>query len=155
MTYDWLAAFVFFVLVMAGLIGTRRFLFRVPEFESLRLQNRDVDGVKLSKDSYRDAVKINMRAGMYTNYAFYVLVLPWSISFAAKPVWLFLVEIVAILALFDFLYYWTHRSLFHGSFKGNPLRKIHALHHQARTPTYIDSQFVHPVETIIGLLLFL
>ena len=36
-----------------------------------------------------------------------------------------------------------------------PLRRIHALHHQARQPTYIDALFVHPVETVIGLILFL
>jgi sterol desaturase/sphingolipid hydroxylase (fatty acid hydroxylase superfamily) len=49
------------------------------------------------------------------------------------------------------LYYLTHRFLFHGM----PLRKIHALHHQARTPTYVDALFVHPLETSIGLVLFL
>ena len=40
-------------------------------------------------------------------------------------------------------------------FRSKALRKVHALHHQARTPTYIDALYVHPVETAIGLLLFL
>jgi sterol desaturase/sphingolipid hydroxylase (fatty acid hydroxylase superfamily) len=53
--------------------------------------------------------------------------------------------------VFDFFYYLTHRFLFHG----RALRKVHALHHQARTPTHIDALYVHPLETFIGLALFL
>jgi sterol desaturase/sphingolipid hydroxylase (fatty acid hydroxylase superfamily) len=53
--------------------------------------------------------------------------------------------------VFDFFYYLTHRFLFHGKL----LNKVHALHHQARTPTYIDALYVHPLETAIGLSLFL
>jgi sterol desaturase/sphingolipid hydroxylase (fatty acid hydroxylase superfamily) len=32
---------------------------------------------------------------------------------------------------------------------------VHALHNQARTPTYVDALYVHPLETSIGLVLFL
>ena len=32
---------------------------------------------------------------------------------------------------------------------------MHALHHQARTPTHVDALYVHPLETVIGLVLFL
>ena len=53
--------------------------------------------------------------------------------------------------LFDFLYYLTHRFLFHGK----ALRRVHALHHRALEPTYIDALYVHPLETFIGLVLFL
>jgi sterol desaturase/sphingolipid hydroxylase (fatty acid hydroxylase superfamily) len=31
---------------------------------------------------------------------------------------------------------------------------VHAVHHQARNPTYIDAHYVHPMETFIGLGLF-
>ena len=53
--------------------------------------------------------------------------------------------------IFDFFYYLTHRFLFHGKL----LRKVHSLHHQARKPTHIDALYVHPLETAIGLCLFL
>ncbi len=56
-----------------------------------------------------------------------------------------------MLLVFDFFYYLTHRFLFHGKL----LRKVHSLHHQARTPTHIDALYVHPLETTIGLFLFL
>lgn len=151
MTYDWLAALGFFVTLTLATLALRKIIFSVPAFEEMRQANRAADKPKLAKDSFRGWVKTNMRAGLYFNLGFYVLVLPFFVSFDARPLWQHGVEIVAILAVFDFMYYWTHRSLFHG----NLLRKIHALHHQARKPTHIDSQFVHPVETIIGLSLFL
>jgi sterol desaturase/sphingolipid hydroxylase (fatty acid hydroxylase superfamily) len=55
------------------------------------------------------------------------------------------------LIVFDFLYYLTHRFVFHGKL----MRREHSLHHQAHTPTHIDALYVHPLETTVGLLLFL
>ena len=155
MTYDWIATLLFFATFVLGMMAIRKLVFRDPAFADMRAQNREADGRKLERAAYKASCKKSMQVGMYTNYAFYIVALPWFISLTAKPVWLFLVEIVAILAVFDFMYYWTHRSLFHGDWKGNPLRKVHALHHQARKPTHIDAQFVHPLETFIGLMLFL
>ncbi|MFK7898561.1 MAG: sterol desaturase family protein [Myxococcota bacterium] len=155
MTYHWLATLIFFATFVAGMMITRKLVFRVPAFEDMRLQNRAVDGPKLERAAYKQSCKRNVKVGMYTNYVFYLLILPWFVSLDGKSVGLFLLEIFAILALFDFMYYWTHRSFFHGDWKGNPLRKIHALHHQARKPTHMDAQFVHPLETFIGLMLFL
>jgi sterol desaturase/sphingolipid hydroxylase (fatty acid hydroxylase superfamily) len=34
------------------------------------------------------------------------------------------------------------------------MRQVHALHHQARTPTYLDAHYVHPLETFVGLALY-
>lgn len=151
MTYDWLAALAFFVTLVASTIVVKRLLFRIPAFEQMREENRAVDKTKLAKDAYRAYVKTNSRWGLGFNVVFYLTVLPFFVSFEPRPIWQHLVEIVAILAIFDFMYYWTHRSLFHGDL----LRKVHAQHHLARKPTHIDAQYVHPLETCIGLALFL
>ncbi len=151
MTYDWLAALAFFVTLVGTTIVVKRLLFRIPAFEQMRSENRTVDKTKLAKEAYRDYVKRNSKWGLGYNVVFYLAVLPFFVSFDARPVWQHLVEIVAILAIFDFMYYWTHRSLFHGDL----LRKVHAQHHLARKPTHIDAQYVHPLETCIGLTLFL
>jgi sterol desaturase/sphingolipid hydroxylase (fatty acid hydroxylase superfamily) len=66
----------------------------------------------------------------------------------AGPWWRGPVEGLAILAVYDVLYYLMHRYLFHG---WSVLRAVHALHHRARRPTAIDSLFVHPVENAMGL----
>lgn len=155
MIYDWKAALTFVGLLIALTLVGNFVIFRIPIFVAMREENRAADKQKMERASFREAVRVNNRAAMWTNLLFYVAVLPFSIGFDARPLWRHALEIVAVLLVFDFMYYWTHRSLFHGDWKGNPLRKIHALHHQARKPTYVDALYVHPIETTIGLLLFL
>ena len=151
MHYDWLAALAYIGTLVALTLLGRALAFRVPELAHMRELNRAADAPKMERKSYREWVKRNGRAGLSLNLVFYAAVLPFCVNFAALPWWRHLVDIVAILLIFDFMYYLTHRFLFHGKL----LRKVHALHHQARTPTYMDALFVHPIETTIGLGLFL
>ena len=137
-------------LILLTILGSK-LAFRIPEFVEMRELNRASDKTKMERDSFRAAVKVNNKCGLYTNLAFYFTILPFIVSFAVRPWWQFLVEVVAVLLIFDFMYYLTHRFIFHG----DPLRKVHALHHQARKPTHVDALYVHPLETFIGLSLFL
>jgi sterol desaturase/sphingolipid hydroxylase (fatty acid hydroxylase superfamily) len=151
MSYDWMAALVFLgTLFLLTAVG--RFLaFKVPALQRMRELNIEADQRKMSRKSFRLAVKVNNRAGLITNLVFFVAILPFSVNLESRPLWRHAIDIVAVLMTFDFFYYLTHRFLFHGK----PLRKIHALHHQVRQPTHIDALFVHPLETSIGLGLFL
>jgi len=150
-SYNWLAALAFVITLVVVSKVSVFLIFKIPALAKTRQMNRDVDRVKLSRKRFREAVKINNKAGLITNVIFYITVLPFCVSFQTAPFWRYLVEILAILLIFDFFYYLVHRFLFHGKF----LRKVHALHHQARTPTHIDALYVHPLETVIGLVLFL
>lgn len=151
MTYDWLAAIVFLITLTVLTIVGRFLAFRVPALQRMRELNHEADASKMARKRFREAVRVNNKAGLYTNLAFYFTILPLCVSLEPRPLWRHLVDIVAVLLVFDFMYYLTHRFLFHGK----PLRKVHALHHQARTPTFIDSLYVHPVETTLGLALYL
>jgi sterol desaturase/sphingolipid hydroxylase (fatty acid hydroxylase superfamily) len=151
MSYDWIAALVFLGLLIGMTVIGRFLAFKVPALQRMRELNREADKSKLSRNRFREAVKTNNKAGLITNVVFYLAILPFCINLAPRPIWRHAVDIVAVLMIFDFFYYLTHRFLFHGK----PLRKIHSLHHQARTPTYIDALYVHPIETTIGLALFL
>lgn len=151
MDYNWMAALAFVVtLVVVSKVGVF-LIFKIPALQKTRQMNRDVDRVKLSKKRFRNAVKVNNKAGLVTNAIFYVTILPFCVSFQTAPLWRYVVETLAILLIFDFFYYLTHRFIFHGKI----LRKVHAFHHQARKPTHIDALYVHPLETVIGLVLFL
>lgn len=151
MTYDWLAALAFVAtLVMLTTVGSKLFL-RVPAVQRMRTLNREADRPKLARESFKHAVETNTRIGLGTNLVFYATILPFCVNLEARPIWVCLVEIAAVLMLFDFFYYLTHRFVFHGKV----LRRIHALHHRALKPTYIDALYVHPLETFIGLGLFL
>lgn len=151
MTYDWMAALAYIATLVVLTIVGKRIAFRIPAFAAMREQNDEADKPKMAREQFREAVKTNNKSGMYTNLVYFAVFLPFVVSFDARPLWQHLVEILAILAIFDLMYYWTHRSIFHG----NPMRKIHSLHHQARKPTFIDALYVHPLETFIGLSLFL
>ena len=60
-------------------------------------------------------------------------------------------QIFAILLIYDFLFYWTHRVLHH------PLvmRFSHGVHHQVRVPMAIDDFYLHPADATTMSVLFL
>ena len=62
-----------------------------------------------------------------------------------------LAEGLAIVLVYDFLYYLAHRFLFHGPL----MHRFHAVHHVAKHPIAIDSLYVHPAETAVGLVLLM
>jgi sterol desaturase/sphingolipid hydroxylase (fatty acid hydroxylase superfamily) len=151
MTYDWQAALAFFVLMMVlNRIGYT-LAFKVPALQRMKQYNREQDKLKKAKPKYPPIIRATNKVGMYTNFAFWIFILPWFITLEFQPLWQMALHIVAILMVYDFIYYLSHRFWFHGN---GFMRKVHALHHQARTPTYIDAHYVHPFETFVGVVLF-
>ena len=151
MTYDWLATLLFVgTLTLLTVLG-RFLVFRIPPLRRMRDLNREADRIKLKDERFRRAVKASNNAGLATNLLFFATIIPFSVSLEPRPIWQYAVDIVAVLLVFDFFYYLTHRFLFHGK----ALRRVHGLHHRALRPTYIDALYVHPLETAIGLALFL
>lgn len=157
--YDWKAGIALIVMVVAlGKFG-RWLVFKVPAFQGVREQNRALDKERLGRDKYPPMIKRSIRAGMWTNLAFFFVMAPLVVSFEPRPLWRGLFDIVLILMVYDFFYYLTHRFLFHAAHDSRFavlrfFRRVHAVHHQARDPSHIDAFYVHPVETAIGQLLF-
>ena len=157
--YDWKAGIALIVMVVAlGKLG-RWIVFKVPAFQRVREQNRALDKERLGRDKYPPMIKRSIRAGMWTNLAFFFVMAPLVVSFEPRPLWRGLFDIVLILMVYDFFYYLTHRFLFHAAHDSRFavlrfFRRVHAVHHQARDPSHIDAFYVHPVETTIGQLLF-
>lgn len=152
MNYDWQAALVFTLSVIAISIIGKKLVFLHPELQRMRSINREQDKLKLAQDKYPPVVAQNNKIGLITNLLFFALVVPFFVSLSAQPWYWVVLDIIAILMVYDFFYYLTHRFLFHGS---GYLRRVHGLHHQARKPTHIDAFYVHPVETAIGIFLFM
>ncbi len=67
------------------------------------------------------------------------------------PAWRFLLELLTVILIYDFGYYFMHRYPFH---EWNLLRGVHSVHHAARNPRVFDSLLLHPLETLMGLGLF-
>lgn len=151
MIYDWKAALVVFAVVVAVSVIGKYLAFKVPALQRMREYNRREDKAKLAKEKYPPVVKQNRQVGLAVNLVFFLVIVPLTVSLQAQPLWLILLDAVAILMVYDLFYYVTHRFLFHGQ---GYLRRVHALHHQARQPTHIDAFYVHPVEVLIGTVLF-
>ncbi len=151
MIYDWKAGLVLFLGTIA-LTRLGEFLaFRHPALQRMRAINREMDAPKREKKRVRAMLRASARVGLAMNVAFYLFAAPFVVDLDPRPLWRYALEIVSVLMIFDFLYYLTHRFLFHGKL----LRKVHAVHHEVRHPSYIDALYVHPTETAIGLFLYM
>jgi sterol desaturase/sphingolipid hydroxylase (fatty acid hydroxylase superfamily) len=144
------------LLALAAIAGItivgKRLAFSVPALGKMRQLNKEKDKPKWEQEKYPPIVRATQKVGLYCNVAFFLLLLPFCITFSAQPVWEVLLDTFIILMFYDFLYYLSHRFWFHGQGK---MRQIHAVHHQARNPTYLDAHYVHPFETFVGLALYM
>lgn len=150
--YHWQAALT----VLAGVVATvkvgKLLAFRVPALARMRQFNLEEDQKKKALEKYPPVMKASRNVGAITNLAFFVLALPFCVTFRFDSIGWVLLDSVLILMVYDFFYYLCHRFWFHG--KGW-MRRVHAVHHQARKPTHIDAYYVHPFETFVGIALYL
>ena len=150
--YNWLGSLVTLVGIVALTKVSKFFIFKVAALDKMRDINKEEDARKWKKAKYPPIVKANQKVGLATNVVFFLLILPFCVTLEIQPVWKILLDIFVILMFYDFFYYLAHRFWFHGQGK---MRQVHAVHHQARNPTYLDAHYVHPLETFIGLTLYL
>lgn len=152
MSYDWQAGLFLFGTVIVLTAATKFLAFKVPSLARERLRNRQADKTKLALAKYPPIVKAGRWVGGLSNLAFFAALAPFCVTLAPQPWWRMLLDVAALLMIYDLFYYLMHRFLFHGQ---GYFRRIHGLHHQARSPTHIDAYYVHPLETFMGLNLFL
>jgi sterol desaturase/sphingolipid hydroxylase (fatty acid hydroxylase superfamily) len=151
MNYDWQAGVALLGTWMALTFLGRKIAFSIPAVARMREWNRKEDEERLAKTKYLPIVKQNRLIGAVAYGLFFFVVAPFFVNLQPVPLWKPLLDIAAVLMVYDFFYYLMHRFLFHGPI----LLKVHALHHQARDPSHIDSAYVHPLETVMGTTLFL
>lgn len=126
-------------------------VFKIPALHEMRELNRAEDKIKWKKAKYPPMVRASQKVGLYCNVAFYAIIIPLCVTLQPQPLWQMLLDVCIILMFYDFFYYLSHRFWFHGN---GAMRQVHAVHHQARSPTYLDAHYVHPTETLIGLSLY-
>lgn len=151
--YNWQAALV----VVAAVVGTvaigRKLLFRIPAFAETYAHNKAENRKKYkTKRMYPERISSSHKVAAATNGVFFLLILPFITTFEAQPWYMVLLHVFTILMIYDFFYYLMHRFLFHGQ---GFMRQVHAVHHQARTPTSLDALLLHPMEAFLGIALFI
>lgn len=151
MTYDWQATLATLAFIIGVTVVGKFLIFRIPALRQAREYNLAEDAKKLALTKYPPMVKSTQWIGMGINVVFFLGVAPFLLTLTPQPWWRMLLDVVAVLMIYDFFYYLTHRFLFHGK---SFMRQVHAVHHQARSITHIDGFYVHPIETLIGVGLF-
>lgn len=153
--HGWLSLYTGLGIVAVTLGGKWLAKRLVPTLRTASHANRATYQEKMLKPGYAANQAWNRKwAGLYVAVIF-AGILPFCLTLDAQPWWRYPVDIVVILMVYDFFYYLTHRFLFHdgGSFKG-PLQWMHAVHHRQHNPCRNDSSYIHPLEVMIGLGLY-
>lgn len=137
------------VLLSSGLLmGLLALLYRSPWGRARRIREAPA---KIDDAQFRRNVASNSLLALVLCYASTYVVDVLVLDSAAVSLRQWFGQTVAILMLFDFSYYWTHRYPFH---KWSVLRRVHAVHHRVRSPNAMDSLYLHPIEGVLGLTLF-
>ncbi len=140
--------------VVLGLAGALMALLAIA-YRSPRLQPRrivDEPNRKLKGPAFQRRVLANM--GLSGLFVFVLTFVPAPLLFQERPTaaLTMLWQVLAILALYDVGYYAMHRFAFH---RWSWLKRVHAVHHTVRHPNALDSLYLHPLETFLGLALLM
>ena len=139
------------VLVISGVIFFGyAFAYRMPSMRPNRIHDdphRKLVGPKFHRRVFAN-MALSSSLVFASSYLFYDALFEESgSSWAAAAL-----DVVLILLVYDFFYYWMHRVAFH---QWPMLRRIHAVHHAVRNPNAFDALYLHPVETFVGLALLM
>jgi sterol desaturase/sphingolipid hydroxylase (fatty acid hydroxylase superfamily) len=153
--YAWRLSLLTGAAIFAATFVFNHLLRLIPAFGAAHRLNQQTYRAKMQKPVYAANQKWNRKwAGLYLLVIF-GLVLPFCLTLQTQPWWRVLRDIVVILMVYDFVYYLTHRFVFHhNGITGGPLVWMHALHHQQHNPCRMDSSYIHPLEVAIGLGLY-
>lgn len=137
------------LMVDGALLTFLAFAYHAKRFEPHRISLKNsmkVPGAERLRNIAFIAV-LSLMAVLGMTYAIY------RFAFYDRPVsvWRVLYEVVAILLVYDFAYYWLHR-LMHTK-KG--MRWVHGTHHEVHNPTAMESFYLTPAELFAGLGLLL
>lgn len=141
------------ILALTFVLGKLALL--VPTFRREARRNRDALATKMQKPTYAANQKWNRKWGGIYLLAIFVLIIPFAVTAEQQPLWKMALDALVILMVYDFVYYLTHRFLFHDNgVTGGPLVWVHAVHHRQHNPCRGDSSYIHPIEVGIGLAVY-
>lgn len=153
--YHWQLSLLAMIAIFGlGFIGKSVFAL-VPTFRAAGRLNRETYRQKMEKPGYAANQKWNRKWSGIFLVVIFGMILPFCLTLAPVPWWTVPRDIFVILMVYDFVYYLTHRFVFHdgGPFNG-PLMWMHAVHHRQHNPCRNDSSYIHPLAIAIGLGLY-
>jgi sterol desaturase/sphingolipid hydroxylase (fatty acid hydroxylase superfamily) len=153
--YHWQLSLITFVAVVGGPLLLAPLVRLIPVFKDAEQTNRTTFNKKMEKPVYAANQKLNRKWGLIDQVVIFALIIPFCLTLDPQPLWKMALDVFVILMVYDFFYYLVHRFLFHDAgFLGGPLVWVHAVHHQQHNPCRMDSSYIHPLEVMMGLGLY-
>lgn len=153
--YDLKVSAITAVTILAVNVVLAKLALLVPTFRKEDGRNRRAFAEKMAKPSYAENQKWNRKWGGIFIAVIFGVIMPFCVTAQAQPWWLILLHVFVILMVYDFVYYLTHRFMFHDNgVTAGPLVWVHAVHHRQHNPCRADSSYIHPIEVAIGLGLY-
>jgi sterol desaturase/sphingolipid hydroxylase (fatty acid hydroxylase superfamily) len=150
-----LSVLTFVLVALVTLVGAR-LIRMVPGLHAAEQLNRETARARLQKPAYAENMRWNRKWGMIFTGIIFGVILPFCLTLDTGPWWMIPIQIFAILMVYDFFYYWAHRMLFHDTpGRVGPLKWMHAVHHRQLNPCRQDSGYLNPLESAIGLGLYI
>lgn len=153
--YQWQLSLYALVAILAVHLVGRFLVGLIPAMRETSQLNKAAAKDRVARSYYPGIQNRSKFWGLLTQLAVFIFILPFCITLEPQPWWRVILDVVIILMFYDFFYYLTHRFLFHNNgFLGGPLVWVHAVHHQQKNPCRMDSNYLHPIETSMGLALY-
>jgi sterol desaturase/sphingolipid hydroxylase (fatty acid hydroxylase superfamily) len=131
------------------LLGFLAYAYHAKRFEAYRISMKESmkvpNAARLRNIAFISVLSLMAVFGM--TYVVY----PFTFHQQVMPAWRFAYEILAILLVYDFAYYWLHRGMHHKKV----MKYVHAVHHEVHNPTAMESFYLHPIELFSGLALLI
>jgi sterol desaturase/sphingolipid hydroxylase (fatty acid hydroxylase superfamily) len=131
------------------LLGFLAWAYHSPRFADHRISMMDSMKIPAKERLVNIAVSSVLSLGIVFGLTY--LIYPYTFHTDPTPAWKILLQIFAILLVYDFAYYFLHRAMHHKKL----MRLVHAVHHRVRNPTAMESFYLHPVELFAGLALLM
>jgi sterol desaturase/sphingolipid hydroxylase (fatty acid hydroxylase superfamily) len=154
-SYDWQLSLVTMVIIFLVTVLFEKASGFIPAVGRAQGENKRILKEKMEKPHYAANQAWNRKWSIVFLFAIFGVVLPFCLTVESQPWWRIPRDLFLILMAYDFVYYLTHRFVFHnGGWFDGPLLWMHAVHHRQLNPCRMDSSYIHPLEIAIGLGLY-
>jgi sterol desaturase/sphingolipid hydroxylase (fatty acid hydroxylase superfamily) len=131
------------------LLAFLAFAYHAKRFEPFRISLKESMKVP-DRERLRNIAFISVLS-VIAVFSMTFFIYPYAFHQNPTSVWRILFEILAILLVYDFAYYWLHRGMHHKKV----MKYVHAVHHEVHNPTAMESFYLHPIELFAGLALLI
>ncbi len=137
----WIGLLLFDALLMAGLT----WMAHSARYRQYRIRSTERDEIPLARKHINTMLNNLLSLSIFV--AFFYFLGETSLYGSWPGVTTLLGEVLGVLLLYDFMYYFFHRSLHHPRL----MKYIHGVHHHVRHTTSDKSIYLNPIETMGGL----